>query len=148
MTTTRSAATPEEAAYVFLEQAKQELSRDKAIAPFAVLVYGGPELTYDLMALIFTEDTKRAVFEEVGSTAREKLASAIITVTQASFGRVDEERPWKDCIFVTVSGPNIETITLYLPYMTGGWFNKRVRFGDLQRRTQKAPLGFLPGWPS
>ena len=146
--TTRTAATPEEAAYVFLEQAKQELSRDKAIVPLAVLVYGAaPELTYNLIALIFTEETKRAIFQDLVSTAREKSASAIITVTQASFGRVDDEQAWKDCIFVTVSGPDIETVILHLPYTTGGWL-KRILFGDLRRKIQKAPLSFLPGWPS
>jgi hypothetical protein len=146
--TTRAPATPEEAAYVFLEQAKQELSRDKMIAPSAVLVYGtGQGLIYDLTTLIFAEETKRAVFQELVSTAREKSASAIITVTQARFGRVDKERPWKDCIFVTVSGPGIDTITLRLPYTTSGWL-RRIRFGELQRKIEKAPLSFLPGWPS
>jgi len=147
MTTARQAATPEEAAYVFLERARQELVRDKDLMPLAVLVYGtGQEQTYDLMGLIFTEETKQAAFQQVVATAKEKSAKAIITVAPARFGHVDNQQAWKDCIFVTISGPGIETVTLHLPYTTSRLL-RRIKFGELQRKVQQGPVRFLQGWP-
>lgn len=147
MTTARQAATPEEAAYVFLEQARQELIRDKEIIPLAVLVHGtGEKQTYDLIALMFTDETKRAAFQQVIAMAKEKSAKAIITVAQARFGKVDNVQSWSDCIFVTITGPGIETVTLHLPYTTSRLL-RRIKFGELQRKVQQRPPNFLQGWP-
>ena len=147
MTTEHSAATPEEAAYVFLEQAKQELARDKKISPLAVLVYvQDQKQTYDLISMVFTEETKRAAFKQVVSIAKQKSARAIIIVAQASYGTAKDGSGWKTCIFASVSGHGIETITLHLPYSTVGWL-KKLRFGDVERKVQQAPPAFLPEWP-
>ncbi len=97
------------------------------------------------MALVFTDETKNAVLRQVVAAAKEKSAKAIITVAQAAFGRV-EEGPLHDCIFVTVSGPAIETVALHLPYTTSRLL-KKITFGELQRKTPKMPFNFLPGWP-
>src|SRR5579871_2524196 len=121
----RKAATPEEAAYVFLERAKDELSNTKNLIPQAILVNGtGEGQTYDLWGLVFTEETKKAAFERVVSEAKEKSATAIITIADAVYGHVDDGPPWKDCIFVTVSGPGIETVTLHVPYSKSRWLKK------------------------
>jgi len=148
MTPPRSPTTPEEAAYVFLEQGKQELLREKDLTPLAVLVFDtGEGQAYDLCALVFTEETKRAVFEQVVALAKEKSAKAIITVAPMTFGRVGEDEAWQDGIFVTVSGPCIETVTMILPYTTSRLL-KKISFGDLQVKTHQGGLNFLPGWPS
>lgn len=147
MATARSAATPEEAAYVFLEQAKQELTRNKKISPLAVLVYAQDQKqSYELISLVFTEETKRDAFQQVVSIAKQKSANAIIVVAPASYGTANEGSAWKACIFASVSGHGIETVTLYLPYSTGNWL-KKLRFGDLERKVQQAPPAFLPDWP-
>ena len=148
MATERPAATPEEAAYVFLEQAKQELARDKKISPLAVLVYAqAQKQTYDLISMVFTEETKRSAFQQVVSMAKQKCANAIIIVAPASYGTTNDGSGWKTCIFVSVSGHGIETVTLQLPYSTSGWL-KKLRFGNLERKVQQAPPVFLAGWPS
>lgn len=147
MTTARPAGTPEEAAYVFLEQAKQELTRDKKVSPLAVLVHAeGEKQTYDLISLVFTEETKRAAFQQVVLMAKQKSAKAIIVIAQASYGMADSTGASKDCIFVAVSGFGIETVALHLPYSTKGR-PKKISFGQLERKVQQTPFAFLPGWP-
>jgi hypothetical protein len=103
--------------------------------------------TYDVWALVFTEETKREAFEKIVSVAKEKSASAIITVAQASFGqRASDVQTLRDCIFVTVSGLGIETVTLRLPYKASRWF-KKISFAELERKTQQGGVAFLAGWP-
>ncbi len=143
----RLAATPEEAAYVFLERASQELRRKGALVPLAVLVHRTDQgQAYDLWTLVFTEETKHAAFDTVVADAKEKSARAIITVTDATYGRVEDAQPCRDCVFVTVSGPGIETVIQRLSYFKTRWL-KRIRFGELQRTTQLDGPAFLPGWP-
>lgn len=141
------AQTPEEAAYVLLEQARQEVARGNNITPLAVVVCEENDRpAYDLLGLAFTDESKRSAFRRVVTLAKKKTARAIITVAEADYYRTDEERATEDCIFVTLSGEGIETVTMRLPFTRGRW-RKRIRFGELERKTQPAPLAFLPDWP-
>ena len=143
----RVAQTPEEAAYIFLEQARQQLTKGREITPLAVLVCEEDNHpAYDLMGLAFTEETKHSAFSQVVTMAKRKTAKAIITVAEADYYRASEGRAAEDCIFVTVSGEGIETLTMRLPFTRGRWRSK-VRFGELERKTEATPLAFLPNWP-
>ncbi len=101
---------------------------------------------YDLVGLAFTDETKQSAFHQVVTMAKEKTAKAIITVAEADYYWPDEGEGSKDCIFVTVSGGGIETVTMRLPFTRGRWRSK-TKFGELERKTQPVPLGFLPNWP-
>ncbi len=101
---------------------------------------------YDLVGLAFTDETKQSAFHQVVTMAKEKTAKAIITVAEAVYYWPDEGEGSKDCIFVTVSGGGIETVTMRLPFTRGRWRSK-TKFGELERKTQPVPLGFLPNWP-
>jgi hypothetical protein len=143
----RVAQTPEEAAYVFLEQARQQLAQGKEITPLAVLVCEEDDHpAYDLVGLALTDETQRSAFRQVVTMAKKRTAKAIITVVEADYYRADEGRASRDCIFVTVSGEGIETVTMRLPFTRRRWRN-RIRFGELERKTQPVPLTFLPDWP-
>jgi hypothetical protein len=141
------ARTPEEAAYVLLEQARQQVARGKEITPLAVVVCEeNHRPAYDLVGLAFTDETRNSALCQVVTMAKEKTAKAIITVAEADYYRADEGKASEDCIFVTVSGGGIETVTMRLPFTRGRWRSK-IRFGELERKTQPAPLTFLPNWP-
>jgi hypothetical protein len=146
-TALRVAQTPEEAAYVFLEQARQQLAQHNTITPLAVLVREeNHHQAYDLVGLIFTDQTKGSAFGQVVSMAKTMTAKAIITVAEGAHWRTDEGQAPKDCVFVTVSGPGMETITMHLPF-TRSWWRKEISFGELDRQTQATPPTFLPDWP-
>jgi hypothetical protein len=141
------AQTPEDAAYIFLEQARQQIASGKEITPLAVVVCEeNDHPAYDLVGLAFTDETKQSAFRQVVTMAKEKTAKAIITVAEADYYRADERKASEDCIFVTVSGEGIETLTMRLPFTRGRWRSK-IKFGELERKTQPAPLAFLPDWP-
>jgi hypothetical protein len=141
------AKTPEEAAYVLLEQARQQVVKGKEITPLAVVVCEEDHHpAYDLVGLESTNETTSSPFCPVVALAREKTAKAIITVANADFYWTQERKAGEDCIFVTVSGEGIDTLTMRLPFVRGRWRNK-VRFGELERKTQPVPLAFLPDWP-
>jgi hypothetical protein len=141
------AQTPEEAAYVLLEQARQEVAGGKEITPLAVVVCEeNHRPAYDLVGLAFTEETRQSAFRQVVTMAKKKTAKAIITVAEADYYRADENQTSKDCILVTVSGEGIDTVTMSLPFTRGRWRSK-IKFGELERKTQPLPLAFLPNWP-
>lgn len=143
----RVAQTPEEAAYIFLEQARQQLAKGREITPLAVLVCEeNDHPAYDLVGLAFSDETKRSTLRQVVTMAKNKTAKAIITITEADCYQTHEDQTSGDCIFVTVSGEGIPTLTMRLPFTRGRWRSK-IRFGELQRKTQPAPLDFLPDWP-
>ncbi len=143
----RVAQTPEEAAYVFLEQARQQLTQGKEITPLAVLVWEENDRpAYDLVGLAFTDKTKDSAFRQVVTMAKNKTAKAIITVAEADYYLADVGRAAEDCIFVTVSGEGMDTVTMRLPFTRGRWRSK-IRFGELERKTDPTPLAFLPDWP-
>jgi hypothetical protein len=141
------AHTPEEAAYVLLEQARQQVARGKEITPLAVVVCEeNHRPAYDLVGLASTGETRHSAFSQVVTMAKKKTAKAIITVAEADYYRADHGRASKDCIFVTVSGGGLETVTMRLPFARGRWRSK-IRFGELERKTDPRPLDFLPDWP-
>jgi hypothetical protein len=141
------AQTPEEAAYVLLEQARQQVARGKEITPLAVVVCEeNHRPAYDLVGLAFTDENRHSALRQVVTMAKEKTAKAIITVAGADYYYANESKASEDCIFVTVSGGGIETVMMRLPFTRGRWRSK-TKFGELERKTQPAPLGFLPNWP-
>ena len=143
----RVAQTPEEAAYVFLAQARQQLAQGKEVTPVAVLVCEeNDHPAYDLVGLALTDETKDAAFRQVVTMAKDKTAKAIITVAEADYYGVKQERAAEDCFFVTVSGEGIDTVTMRLPFTRGRWKSK-IKFGELERKTDSTPLAFLPDWP-
>jgi hypothetical protein len=143
----RVAQTPEEAAYIFLEQARQQLAKGREITPLAVLVCEeNDHPAYDLVGLTLSDETKHSAFRHVVTMAKNKTAKAIITIAEADYYRAHDSQASEDCIFVTVSGEGIETLTMRLPFTRGRWRSK-IRFGELERKTEPAPLAFLPDWP-
>jgi hypothetical protein len=140
------AQTPEEAAYVLLEQARQQVAKGKEITPLAVVVCEeNHRPAYDLVGLAFTDETRHSAFRHVVTMAKQKTAKAIITVAEADYYRADKRQASGDCIFVTVSGDGMETVTMRLPFTRGRW--SKIKFGELERKTEATPLAFLPDWP-
>ncbi|MGH9500544.1 MAG: hypothetical protein ACRD3L_15485 [Terriglobales bacterium] len=143
----RVAQTPEEAAYIFLEQARQQLANGREITPLAVLVCEeNNHPAYDLVGLAFSDESRNSAFRQVVTMAKNKTAKAIITIAAADYYGAHNGHAPEDCIFVTVSGEGIETLTMRLPFTRGRWRSK-IKFGDLERKTEPVPLAFLPDWP-
>jgi hypothetical protein len=141
------AQTPEEAAYVLLEQARQQVAEGKEITPLAVVVCEeNHHPAYDLVGLAFSDEGRHSAFRQVVTMAKERTAKAIVTVAPAEYYCAEKQQESEDSIVVTVSGEGIETVTMRLPFTRGRW-RRKIRFGELERKTEPTPLAFLPDWP-
>jgi hypothetical protein len=138
-----------------LDTAKEDLCRDKYLIPVAFIVTDEEVLDFNLQ--FEDAEQKILVYRELVDIANEKCARAIITLNDARVtdrtggaggyavytptpsGRGEE----RECIYVTVSGPSIQTWTLCLPYERVG---DKIVFGE-PSETFNDLLNLLPGWP-
>jgi hypothetical protein len=101
------------------------------------------------------EDSKRAAYERLVRFAREKNATAIVTLNNAwtkaaSYpGELDDVQAGglnssnaSPCLLVTISGPGIKSRVLEMAYELS---DTEVRFGSLQP-LESAEVNLLPGW--
>jgi len=139
-----------------LETAKEDLRRDKYLIPVAFIVTEGEVFDFNLQ--FEDAEQKRSVYRELVGIAREKRAHAIITMSDAKVtdrggggGGYSVYTPSSsegggeiECIYVTVSGPSIQTWSLCLPYERVG---AKIVFGEANE-TFNDLLNLLPGWPN
>ena len=126
-----------------LEVAKGDLCRDKYLIPVAFVVMDDEVADFNLTFADYEQ--KLSVYAELVRVAREKNARAIITINDSTVAcaagtRSEESR--KECIYVTVSGPNFQTWSVLVPYQRVGQetiFEKAIESTD-------DVLNLLPGW--
>jgi hypothetical protein len=138
-----------------IEQAKQDLQRDKHLVPAAFIVKDNEAVKF---VLTFEgPGEKRAIYDQLIDIAKSQKALAIVTVNDAYCsetgsadlsdtyyeGKLEAERSC-ECIYATLSGPAIVTWSIIIPYARNGEeiiFRPGIEhFGD--------HLGLLRGWAS
>ena len=132
---------PREYALKALEVAKQDLRRDKYLLPVAFILTDSEILDFNLD--FRGAEQKKMVYGKLVETAKQKGGRAVITIndgieTDPSSG----ER--QDCIYLTVSGPQIVTWSLTVPYTQAG---DEIYFGDPIESVNDF-LTLLRGWPT
>ena len=92
-----------------LDEARKDLCGDKYLVPVAFIVMDDEVLDFNLQ--FEDREQKLSVYSKLVELAKEKKARAIITVNDdvADIPGNDCARLSSECIFVTVSGPNIQT---------------------------------------
>jgi hypothetical protein len=134
---------PKSYALKALNDAKEDLCRDKHLIPVAFIITDDEVLDFNLEF----EDRKQklSVYSKLVELAKAKNARAIITINDANVTdapRLDNAALPNECIFMTVSGPNIQTWTVSVSYRREGSqiiFEKPVE-------SQEDILNLLPGW--
>ena len=138
-----------------LEQAKDDLKRDKHLIPVAFICKYDEVLDFTLC--FEGEDEKLTVYSELIRLAKEGNAHAIITINDAHCvpnssddflesyypGKLAAERA-PECIYLTVSGPSINTWSISVPYERKG---QQIIFEDPVETTGDR-LNLLTGWAS
>lgn len=135
-----------------LETSKEDLQKDEYLIPVAFIVTNEEVLDYNMQ---FEDSTQKAsVYAELVEVAKQKGALAIITINDATIksppeGTTPNPRTrsatgneLQECIFVTVSGPSIQTWSVSVPYSRT---NQGIEFGKPQE-TLNDILNLLPGW--
>jgi hypothetical protein len=136
-----------------LETAKEDLRRDKCLLPVAFIVTDDEVFDFNLEF----EDAKQkaSVYTELVELAKRKGARAIITLNDATVRNTVETARQisgtemssangvQECIFLTVSGPGIQTWSVSVPYLRAG---DEIVFGNPSETTNDI-LNLLPGWP-
>ena len=129
---------------------------DEYYAAFAILVFPSGRKVLDVE--FADEDEKISAYRQVVQTARRLNATAIVTINSGFvsaepwskehldgywWGRLAEEVA-KDCISITVSGPNMPSYGIDLNYeiMAG-----KVHF-EPEPEVGRTIIGFLADWPS
>ena len=141
-------------AFDLIEQAKQNLRQDGCLFPVAFIVT--PETILVSGVRFETPEEKQEAYQAVIEAARQHLALAIITLNDAHYGRpapgqtashvpgrlAAEGAP--ECIFLSVSGPDITTWSVTVPY-------KRPADGiafEPPEEFEGGDFNLLPGWSS
>ena len=126
-----------------LDDAKNDLCRDKYLIPVAFIIKDDEVLDFTLQ--FEDHEQKLSVYSKLVELAKEKNARAIITINDAKLadspGKSNSKLP-NECIFMTVSGPNISTWTVSVSYRREGdeiIFEKAIE-------SQHDILNLLPGW--
>ena len=126
-----------------LEVAKDDLCRDKNLIPVAFVVTDDGVADFNLTFDGYEQ--KLSVYAELVRVAREKNARAIITINDSTVtsaaGTLGEELR-KECIYLTISGPNFQTWSLLVPYRRVG---QEIVFEKATESTDDV-LNLLPGW--
>jgi len=135
-----------------LEDAKEDLVRDKYLLPRGIIVR--EDETLDSLLHFEGTEEKQRVYRELVKKAREHNALAIITVNDAYWGG-DEDRdlegyyPGKlaakgspECVLLTISGPTIESWSVRVPYKQ---LDGEISFGPAVESSGDQ-LNFLEGW--
>ena len=109
-----------------LERAKENLQEDGHVQPGVFLITGTEVLCYSVSFSEYEE--KEAAYGEIVRKARELNAQAIVTLNDAFIGdKHDGDYEWGEigknpkgeCVFVTVSGPDLENWTKETEYRRG-----------------------------
>jgi hypothetical protein len=132
---------PKSYALKALNEAKKDLCRDKYLVPVAFIVTDDDVLDFNVQ--FEDREQKLSVYSKLVELAKGKNARAIITINDSKMTHSpDGARFPNECIFVTVSGPNIQTWTISVSYRREGSeiiFEKPIEsHGDI--------LNLLPGW--
>jgi hypothetical protein len=100
-----------------LDDAKNDLSRDKYLTPVAFIITDDEVLDFNLQ--FEDREQKLSAYSKLVELARAKNARAIITINDANV----TDTPGKDsaglpneCVFMTVSGPDTQTWTVSVSY--------------------------------
>ena len=138
-----------------LDQAKGDLQRDKYLVPVAFICTN--DAVVDFTLRFEGEEEKQSVYNELIKLAKEGNAQAIITVNDAHYignssddflesyyhGKLAIEKA-PECIYLTVSGPSINTWSISVTYERNG---EQIIFKD-QVETTGDRLHLLEGWAS
>ena len=134
---------PREYAFKALDVAKQDLRRDKYLLPVAFILTDAEIIDFNLK--FSGADQKASVYAKLVEIARQKGGRAIITVNDGvKTDPTSAEKAKQDCIYVAVSGPQIPTWSVTLPYLKVG---NEIYFEDPTESLNDF-LNLLPGWPS
>jgi len=135
-----------------LETAKQDLRRDKYLIPVAFIVTEDEVFDYNLQ--FEDAEQKASVYAELVEVAKRKGARAIITINDATVKNasgparrnspadMSDRNGVQECVFITASGPGIQTWSISLPYLRT---NEGIVFGN-PVETLNDTLNLLPGW--
>ena len=134
---------PKSYALKALDDATKDLCRDKYLIPVAFIITDNEVLDFNLQY----EDSaqKLSAYSKLVDLAKAKNARAIITINDANVTDApgkDSSRLPDECIFMTVSGPKIQTWTVSVSYRREGSeiiFEKPIE-------SQDDILNLLPGW--
>jgi hypothetical protein len=122
-----------------LESAKQNLQRDQNLIPRGIIVT--EDETQDSPLEFEGPEEKERVCRELVKTVRQENALAIVTVHDAYWAGDGDWDPdgyypgklavdgSQECIFVTISGPAIETWSIRVPYQRA---NGVISFGPAE----------------
>lgn len=123
-----------EIAFRALEQAKNDLSRDKHLIPIALVITEDEVLDF---ALTFENpEEKESAYSQLLAIAKEHRADAIVTVNDAKLSDTG------DCLYLTLSGPKMPTQSISVAYESVGG---EIVFGR-QSETTGDHLRLLQGW--
>jgi hypothetical protein len=135
-----------------LETAKEDLRRDGYLLPVAFVVTDAEIIDFNIR--FKDQNEKSCVYSKLVELAREKNAKAIITINDAQVTeptqKDDSETRQKsaedgireECLYMTISGPGIQTWTVSVPYYRA---TSGIIFGK-QFETTDDILNLLPGW--
>jgi hypothetical protein len=122
-----------------LEVAKEDLRRDKNLIPVALIVF--EEEVSDFSLEFENAEEKMSVYGEIVRIAEQRAARAIITVNDAQL-REPTTDVITECIYLSVSGPGIQTWSIAVPYKRAD----EIKFGAASESLGDM-LNLLPGWP-
>lgn len=138
-----------------LEREKEYIRKDREDYGCAMAVVVSPDGVHLDFPKFEDEDSKRAAYEHLVRFAREKNATAIVTLNNAwtkaaSYpGELDDVQSGElnssnasPCLLVTISGPGIESRALEMAYELS---DTEVRFGNLEQ-LESVEVNLLPGW--
>jgi hypothetical protein len=134
-----------------LETAKEDLRRDGYLLPVAFVVTDEGIIDFNIQ--FKDQNEKSCVYSKLVELAKEKSAKAIITINDAQVTEPTQkdnaepqqkstERGSKECLYMTISGPGIQTWTVSVPYYRA---TSGIIFGK-QFETTSDILNLLPGW--
>ena len=146
----------QELALKLFEIEKQHLLEEKQEYSCAVAIVLTPEGRYYEEAKFDDEDEMNTAYGAIVERAKNRNATAIITINTGREKDVDDEKQlntysWGQlenenqprCLFLSISGPGINPLSMSMPFSVK---NKRVVLGK-QREFEPVILKMLPNWP-
>ena len=138
-----------------VEREKEYIREDREDYGCAMAVVVSPEGLHLDYPDFDDEDSKQAAFEHLVRFAREKNATAIVTLNNAWTraascpGELDEVQAGElnssnasPCLLITISGPGMKSRALEMAYELS---ETEVRFGNLHP-LESVEVNLLPGW--
>lgn len=146
----------QELALKLFEIEKNHLLEEEQEYSCSVAIVLTPEGRYYEEAEFDDEDEMDAVYGGIVERAKNRNATAIITINTGREKGVEDEKQvntywWGQlenenqprCLFLTISGPGINPLSMSLPFSVK---NERVVLGK-QSEFESAILNILPNWP-